>query len=144
MSIRKLLVAVIVGFAVAGPANAQTETFKVGIGATSMLSMNVINLRERNCGGEGTEGNQDAKNLKFIECVMYVLGVVDMLREWQKIDPAHAPPVCVPRNVKSGELIIVVQDHIEATAPWREQQNDASTAVIGALKAKWPCPGGRQ
>jgi len=67
-----------------------------------------------------------------------------MLREWQKIDPTHALPVCVPRNVRSGALIIVVQDYIEATAPWREQQDDAATAVIGALKAKWPCLGGRQ
>jgi hypothetical protein len=37
-----------------------------------------------------------------------VLGVLDMLREWQKIDPTHALPVCVPRNVKAGGLIVVV------------------------------------
>jgi hypothetical protein len=40
-----------------------------------------------------------------------------MLREWQKIDPTHALPLCIPRNVTSGALIIVVQDYIEATAP---------------------------
>jgi hypothetical protein len=41
--------------------------------------------------------------------------------------------------VTSGALIIVVQDYIEATAPWHNQQWDATTAVIGAIKAKWPC-----
>jgi hypothetical protein len=30
---------------------------------------------------------------------MYVLGAVDMMREWQKIDPVHALPVCVPENL---------------------------------------------
>jgi hypothetical protein len=118
-SIRKAFATVVVGFAFAGPVNAESETFRVGVEATNMLSMSVINLRERSCGGESTEGNQDAKNAKFIGCVMYVLGVVDMLREWQKIDPTHALPVCVPRNVTSGALIIVVHDHIEATTPWR-------------------------
>src|SRR5436190_9619992 len=71
--------------AFAGPVNVETATFKVGEESTSLSSMSVINLRDQNCGGDGTEGNQDAKNSKFIGCVMYVLGVVDMLREWQII-----------------------------------------------------------
>jgi hypothetical protein len=71
--------------------------------------------------------------------MMYVLGVLDMLREWQKIDPTHALPVCVPRNATAGGLIVVVHDYIEATAPWRKEQWDATTAVIAALKSKWPC-----
>jgi hypothetical protein len=79
-------------------ADAQSEIFKVGEEASNLYSMNVMALRKQRCGGEWTEGNQDAKNAKYIGCVMYVLGVVDMLREWQKIDPAHALPVCVPRN----------------------------------------------
>ncbi len=136
-SIRKALAIVVVGLAFVGPVSADEIE-------TNMLSMSVINLREQYCGGELTQGNQDAKNIKFRECVMYVLGAVDMLREWQKLDPIHAPHVCIPRNATSGELIIVVQDHIEATAPWREQQNDATTAVIGALNAKWPCPSGQR
>jgi hypothetical protein len=135
----KVLAAIVVSLTIAAPAGAETETFKVGEEATNLLSMSVINLREGSCGGSQTQGNQDAKNAKFVGCVMYVLGVVDMLREWQRIDPANAPSACVPRNAKSGELIIVVHDYIEATAPWREQQHDATTSVIRALKAKWPC-----
>ena len=115
------------------------ETFRVGSEATALNNMNVANLRAAFCGGEYTQGNQDAKNAKFIGCVMYVLGVVDMLREWQKIDPVHAPSVCVPRAATAGGLILVVQNHIEATAPWREERWDATPAVIAALKAKWPC-----
>jgi hypothetical protein len=141
--LRNALATAIFGFTFAGSVNAEPDPFKVFSDATSMLSMDVANLRDQNCGGEWTQGNQEAKNTKFIGCVMYVLGVVDMLREWQKIDPTHALSVCVPRNVTSGQLIVVVQDHIEATAPWRQYQNDATTAVIGALRAKWPCPGGR-
>jgi Rap1a immunity proteins len=116
------------------------ETFKVGEEATSLISMNVTNLRDAFCGGEHTQGNQDAKNAKFIGCVMFVLGVVDMLREWQRIDPVHAPPVCVPRAVTAGGLIIVVQDYIEATTPWRAERWDATPAVIAALKTKRACP----
>jgi hypothetical protein len=128
------------GYLFPGPANAELATVKPGLEATDMVSMSVMNLRdEYYCGGSSTAGNQDAKNLKFAGCVMYVLGVVDMLREWQNIDPSRSVRVCVPRNVTSGQLIIVVQDYIEAKAPWREGQNDATTAVIGALKAKWPC-----
>jgi len=114
-------------------------TWKVGEEATALDSMNVTNLRKESCGGAFTEGSQDAKNAKFIGCVMYVLGVVDMLREWQKIDPRGAPSVCVPRAAAAGQLIIVVHDYIEATAPWREQQWDATASVIAAFKAKWPC-----
>jgi Rap1a immunity proteins len=135
--IRTAMAIMVVGLAFVGPVNAQSETF-------SMLSMSVTNLRDGYCGGESTRGNQDAKNAKFIGCVMYVLGVVDMLREWQKIEPTNALPLCIPRNVTSGELILVVQNYIEATAPWREHQNDATTAVVGALKTKWPCSGSRR
>ena len=115
------------------------ETFKVGEEAANLISMNVMSLRDKYCGGELTEGSQDAKNAKFIGCVMYVLGAIDMMREWQKIDRVHALPMCVPRNVSAGGLIIAVQEHIEATAPWQRQQLDAATAVIAALAAKWPC-----
>jgi hypothetical protein len=113
--IGRALAAVVVGFAFAAPANA-SETSAVALEATDLLSMRVDNLRSPNCGGpESKEKSQDAKNVKFAGCVMYVLGVVDMLRDWQKLDPTRAPPVCVPRNVTSGYLFVVVQAHIEAT-----------------------------
>jgi hypothetical protein len=126
------------------------QTFEVGTQATSISSMEVIRLRNMYCGGEPPgaagfsfmEANQDAKNAAFVGCVMYVLGVVDMLREWQKIDPMHALHICVPRTASSGQLILVVQEHIEATTPWQQGQSDAATAVIAALEAKWPCPRG--
>ena len=70
---------------------------------------------------------------------MYVLGAVDIMREWQKIDPVNALPMCVPRNVSAGGLTIAVQEHIEATAPWKRAQWDAATAVMEALAAKCPC-----
>lgn len=101
-------------------------------------SLPVWYLREPYCGG-GSGNDQDAKNAAFAACVMYVLGAVDMMREWQKIDPARALPMCVPRNVDAGGLIIAIQEHIEAMAPWQRQQVDAATAVIAALAAKWPC-----
>jgi hypothetical protein len=152
MTVKTALTTVVAALALGGAANAQSgaagqiapETFWVGEEATSLHSMSVIGLREQFCGGDATKGNQDAKNAKFIGCVMYVLGVVDMWREWNKIDPTHALPVCVPRNVTSGGLIVVVHDYIEATAPWRKDQLDATTAVISALQAKWPCPGARR
>ena len=106
--------------------------------AIGAQSLNVGLLRDTNCGGNPLV-DQDANNAAFAACVMYVLGAVDMIREWQKADPAHAPPACIPRTVSAGGLILAVQEHIEATAPWREQQSDASTAVIAALEAKWPC-----
>jgi hypothetical protein len=112
------------------------------IRATDTYSLSVSTLRDTMCGG-GDGSNQDAKNAEFTACVMYVLGAVDMLREWQKIDPVHAPRVCVPRTASAGALILVVRQHIEATAPWRKQQTDAATAVIAALAAKWPCEQGR-
>jgi hypothetical protein len=80
-----------------------------------------------------------AKNAEFAACVMYVLGAVDMLREWQKIDPVHALPVCVPRTVSAGGLILEIQKYIEADRPWQRQQVDAATAVIAALASTWPC-----
>jgi Rap1a immunity proteins len=115
------------------------ETFRVGLEATNLISMNVTNLRDALCGGEYTQGNQDAKNAKFIGCVMYVLGAVDMMWEWQKVDPKHAR-LCVPRTVTAGELIIVVQEHIEATTPWRSQHFEAAPIIVAAIAAKWPCP----
>jgi Rap1a immunity proteins len=150
MTVTRTLTTVVVTLALSGIANAQTppeatrETWKAGEEATALNSMSVINLRTGYCGGDMTEGSQKRKNIKFIGCVMYVLGVVDMLREWQKLDPTHALPVCVPRSVDAGRLIVVVHDYIEATAPWRQQQLDATTSVIGALKATWPCPGARR
>jgi hypothetical protein len=112
---------------------------------TGIQSMHVARLRETECGGVQIgklERSQQEKNEAFIGCMMYVLGTVDMLRELQKIDPTHAPQICVPRTASAGSLILVVQEHIEATTPWREEQTDAATAVIAALKAKWPCPRG--
>src|SRR5262249_26334738 len=106
-------------------------TWKVGEEATALASMNVTDLRQEFCGGEYTQGNQDAKNAKFIGCVMYVLGVVDMLREWQKIDPVHAPSVCVPRAATAGGLILVVQNHIAAETSTR----------WGGLEMDVPSPG---
>jgi hypothetical protein len=79
--ISKALATVMVGPALIGPVNAESDAFKAGMEATAMLSMSVMGLRDENCGGEWTKGNQDAKNIKFAGCVMYVLGVVDMLRE---------------------------------------------------------------
>jgi Rap1a immunity proteins len=139
--IRKLLAIIVLGlFTCAMPANADPGTFNRSLEAINKLSMEVSSLRAMYCGGEFTDGDQNAKNEKFVGCVMYVLGVVDMLREWQKLDPTNALPLCVPRNVTSGQLIIVVQDYIEGKQPWRQAQHDATTAIIGALKAKWPCP----
>jgi hypothetical protein len=102
-------------------------------------SLHVGSLRDTYCGGNPLV-NQDAKNAEFASCMMYVLGAVDMIREWQKIDPVHALPVCVPRTVTAGGLIIVIQEYIEATTPWHQQQTDAATSVLAALRAKWPCP----
>src|SRR5437660_1509169 len=76
---------------------ADPEIGKVGARAIGAYSLDVSNLRDAMCGG-GEGSNQDAKNAEFAGCVMYVLGAVDMLREWQKIDPVHAPRVCVPRT----------------------------------------------
>lgn len=118
---------------------ADPEVAKVAEQVVSTHALMVGSLRNENCGG-GFGHNQDAKNAEFAACVMYVLGAVDMMWEWQKTDPAHAPPVCVRRTVTAGALILVVQDYIEATTPWRREQFDAATAVLAALAAKWPCP----
>jgi hypothetical protein len=58
------------------------------------------------------------QNAQFAVCVMYVLGV-DMLSQWHKDDPVYAPRGCVPRTITAGDLILAVQEHIEATAPRR-------------------------
>ena len=65
LTIKNALAIMFVGFAFTGSANAQSETFKLGMEATEMLSMSVIHLREQYCGGELTEGNQDAKNISL-------------------------------------------------------------------------------
>jgi hypothetical protein len=116
---------------------ADPEVAKVAEQAIGAHALMAGSLREENCGGGGTD--QDAKNAAFAACVMYVLGAVDMMSEWQKNDPAHAPTVCVPRTITAGALILAVQGHIEATTPWRKQQFDAAPAVLAALAAKWPC-----
>ena len=36
-------------------------------------------------------------------------------------------------TISAGGLIIAIQEYIEATTPWKRQQSDAATAVIGAL-----------
>lgn len=122
-----------------GVIRAESPTGKAEEEMGNLQGMSVIQLREQSCGGRGAEGHQEFKNAKFVGCEMFVLGVVEMLREWQKLDPSHAPNVCVPRNISSGALIIVVHDYIEKTMPWRNQQNDATTSIIGAFKDKWPC-----
>jgi Rap1a immunity proteins len=118
---------------------ADPEVAKVAEQAMNAHALMVGSLRDTNCGG-GFGSNQDAKNAEFAACVMYVLGAVEMIWEWQKIDPVHAPRVCVPRTVTAGDLILAVQNHIEATTPWRKAQFDAAPAVLAALAAKWPCP----
>jgi hypothetical protein len=69
-------------------------------------SADVASLRETPCGGNPSI-DQDANNAAFAACVMYVLGAVDMIREW--LDPTHAPRVCAPRTVSTDGLILVIQ-----------------------------------
>ena len=66
---------------------------------------------------------------------MFVLGAVEMLREWQR---AGGPKVCVPRNIRAGDLIIAVQQYIEEKQAWRNNA-DATTVIVDALKTRWPC-----
>jgi hypothetical protein len=108
--------------------------------AMGTKSLHVGHLREMHCGG-ASDISMSARNAAFAACVMYLVGAVDMMRELQKMDPVHALPVCVPRNISGGDLLIAIQEHVEASAPWRQQQVDAATAVIAALRAKWPCQG---
>jgi uncharacterized protein len=122
----------------------KSQAFNEGISeftekAIGTQSLHVGSLRDTSC-GRNPLVNQDANNAAFAACVMYVLGAVDMIREWQKIDPVHALPVCVPQTITAGGLIIAIQEYIEATAPWQHQQTDAATSVLAALRAKWPCP----
>src|SRR5260370_518726 len=73
MTIKKALTAVLATLALSVVANAQSVPFKLGEEATNLYSMNVMALRERLCGGEATEGNQDPKNVKFLGCLIYLL-----------------------------------------------------------------------
>jgi hypothetical protein len=107
MNIRIALAAVVVGFAFAGPANAQSATDTVALEATDLLSMSVNNLREPNCGGVEFKIRKSGREESQVRRMRDVLGVVDMLRDWQRLDPTRAPSVCVPRNVTSGQLILV-------------------------------------
>jgi hypothetical protein len=77
--------------------------------------------------------------LSFVSKTVCSDGDVDMIPEWQCIDPALAPPACIPRTISAGGLILAIQEHIEVTAPWHQQQTDAASAVIAALAVKWPC-----
>ena len=121
---------------------ADRDVAEVAERAMSTHSLGVGNLRELFCGGNLVKTNQDAKNAEFAACVMYVLGAVDMVWEWQKIDPVQSPRACIPRTVTGGDLILAVQNHIEATTPWRNQQFEAAPAIIAAIAAKWPCAHG--
>jgi hypothetical protein len=114
------------------------EISNLGTDAMDAKSLDVVSLRPEFCGGHSLV-DQNAKNATFAACLRYVLGAVDMLREWQRVDPANAPSACVPRIITAGFLISVIQEHIEATAPWHQAQFDASPAIIAALAAKWPC-----
>ena len=145
---RMLIVATVLGLGAAHAAEPSktpsdpAEVGKVAERVMNTFSLNVGHLRDQFCGG-GSQSNQAARNAEFAACLMYVLGAVDMMREWQRIDPVHALPVCVPRNARAGDLILAIQEHIEATTPWQRQQFDAATAVVAALEAKWPCQGHR-
>jgi hypothetical protein len=96
---KMLIAAAVLGLSVAHAEEASKtpsdpEVAKVAERAMNTYSLNIGYLREEFCGG----GSPDANNAKFAACVMYVLGAVDMMREWQKIDPVHALPVCVPHR----------------------------------------------
>lgn len=66
-------------------------------------------LRDTSCGGNPMV-DRDANNAAFASCAMYVLGAVDMTREWQSIDPAYAPRACIPRTISAGGLILAIQE----------------------------------
>lgn len=111
---------------------------KLAMEAIGTQTLHVGSLRDTSCGGSPLV-DQDANNAAFAACVMYVLGAVDMVRELQKSDSARVPSLCIPRTVSAGGLIIAIQEHIEAVTPWRQEQPDASRAIIAALATKWPC-----
>ena len=46
-------------------------------------SLNVASLRDMHCGSDPLI-DKDANNAAFAACVVYLLGAVDMIREWQK------------------------------------------------------------
>jgi hypothetical protein len=85
---RAFVLAYLVAMACSGSAVAQSETTQAGSELTDRSSMSVRQLRDGSCNGEGT---QDVRNPRFIGCVMFVLGAVEMLREWQRANPAQAP-----------------------------------------------------
>jgi hypothetical protein len=133
-----LMIALVLGLGAAHADEWSKEIFEFAARATDKNSLMAGEPRAAVCGGPALV-SQDAKNAAFAACVMYVLGAVDMLWEWQKIDPTHAPAVCIPRAMRAGDLIIAIQEHVEATQPSHWQQYDAAPAVIAALAAKWPC-----
>jgi hypothetical protein len=144
---RKMLIvaaSLALGAAHAEPSKAPADPEIVELAKRAMdtYTLHFSYLRKDFCGG-GSARKVDVANAEFVACVMYVLGAVDMIREWQKIDPVHALPMCIPRTAGGGDLINAVQQHIEATSPSQRQQSDAATVVIAALAAKWPCQGSR-
>ena len=82
----------------AQPADWSKEIYNFAEQLSGYDGLEVTSLREERCGGDNSLANQDLKNTQFIACVMYVLGAIDMLREWQKIDPAHATYMCPPNQ----------------------------------------------
>jgi hypothetical protein len=96
----------------AEPSNKQatnSDISRFSMDATNAQSLHVGLLRDTSCGGNPMV-DRDANNAAFASCAMYVLGAVDMIREWQSIDPAYAPRACIPRTISAGGLILAIQE----------------------------------
>jgi hypothetical protein len=106
---KMLIVAAVLGLGAVHAAE-RSQVFELARRMMDLHSLDVDHLRF--CGNQ-LGSNEDAKNAEFAACAMYVLGVVDMMREWQKIDPVHALPMCIPQNAQVGDLITAVKKHIE-------------------------------